>query len=65
MPEHPGRAPLPRNTVKPNFYAGLIGNGLQRDRRSEAIGIRLRKARNDRNKRYSLGRPTSLAVCLR
>lgn len=28
-----------RNTVKPNFYAGLIGDGLQRDRRSEAIGI--------------------------
>ena len=47
-----------RNTVKPNFYAGLIDDGLQRDRRSEAIGIRLRKARNDRIT-CSLGRPTS------
>jgi hypothetical protein len=66
MPGHPGRALLPVTPVKPNFYTDLINDGLQRDRRSEAIGIRLHKARNDRNNRYSLGRPhLPLAVCLR
>jgi len=49
-----------RNTVKPNFYARHINDRLQRDRRSDAIDIRLRKARNDRNSQCRLGRPTSL-----